>query len=79
MVGCLNHFCFNLGQESYGSAWIILSNEIADLDKICPRGRQNNQTLNGSGLDCVPCTKFRKYLIRRDRWATFKTRFDRRS
>ncbi len=62
----LHDFRLDLGHKERGAWRIVERDEVANVDEVCPRGRQDNQLCHKSGLVSVVCPQLGKDLIGRN-------------
>ena len=59
----LHDLCLDPGQERHGTRRIVDRDDIANVDEVCPRGRQDNQLGYLSGLVGVSRAQLGKDFI----------------
>ena len=73
----LHNLGLDLSHERHRTGRVVERNEVANVDQVCPRGRQDNQLGHGSRLVGVAHAQLGKNLIGGNAWSAVQTRLDR--
>ena len=65
-LAAFHDLCLDLGQKRYGTGRIVERDDIANVDEVCPRGRQDNQLGRLSRLARVSRAQLGKDFIGRN-------------